>query len=146
MIIYELLVIVAMLLFNAVFAAYEMGLASVSKARLTVLLNDKKKGAVDALYMKDHMEASLAFIQVGITLVGALAAATGGAGVGDSFAPYLQSTFNMPPFLAKFLAVVVFIIPLTGVIIIFGELVPKMIALNNKELIVLRLSPLMKSL
>jgi putative hemolysin len=135
-----------MLFFNAIFAAYEMGLASVSKAKLAVLAGEKKKGAPEALYMKEHMEASLAFIQVGITLVGALAAATGGAGVGESFAPYLQNTFNMPLLFAKTLAVVIFIIPLTCVIIIFGELVPKMIALHNKEWMVLGLSPAMKSL
>jgi putative hemolysin len=135
-----------MLLLNAIFAAYEMGLASVSKPKLAVLAGEKKKGAPEALYMKEHMEASLAFIQVGITLVGALAAATGGAGVGESFAPYLQNTFNMPELFAKILAVIIFIIPLTCVIIIFGELVPKMIALQNKEWMVLGLSPVMKSL
>jgi len=146
MFIYDLIIIAAMLLFNAILAAYEMGLASVSKARLAVLSGEKKKGAPEALYMKEHMEASLAFIQVGITLVGALAAATGGAGVGEGFAPYLQNALNMPEVFAKILAVTIFIIPLTCVIIIFGELVPKMIALNNKEWIVLRLSPSMKSL
>lgn len=146
MFIYDLVIIIAMLLFNAIFAAYEMGLASVSKARLAVLSGEKKKGAQEALYMKEHMEASLAFIQVGITLVGALAAATGGAGVGERFAPYLQGMLNMPEAFAKILAVVIFIIPLTCVIIIFGELVPKMIALNNKEFIVLGLSPTMRSL
>jgi CBS domain containing-hemolysin-like protein len=67
MFIYDLIIIVAMLLFNAIFAAYEMGLASVSKARLAVLAGEKKLGATDALYMKEHIEGSLAFIQVGIT-------------------------------------------------------------------------------
>lgn len=146
MLIYDLIIIVAMLSLNAIFAAYEMGLASISKARLAFLVAEKKLGAIDALYMKEHIEGSLAFIQVGITLVGAFAAATGGAGVGERFAPYLQSALNMPAVLAKILAVVIFIIPLTGIIIVFGELVPKMIALNNKEWIVLGLSPVMKSL
>ncbi|MDD4954942.1 MAG: CNNM domain-containing protein [Candidatus Omnitrophica bacterium] len=146
MLLYDFIIIAIMLLFNAIFAAYEMGLASVSKARLAVLSGEKRKGSSEALYMKEHMEASLAFIQVGITLVGALAAATGGAGVGDRFAPYLQGTLNMPEAFAKIIAVVIFIIPLTCVIIVFGELVPKMIALNNKEWIVLKLSPVMRSL
>ena len=143
---YEFLIILIMLIFNAVFAAYEMGLASISKARLAFLLSEKKRGAFDAVYMKDHIEASLAVIQVGITIVGALAAATGGLGVGEKFAPYLKQTFNMPELASKILAILFFIIPLTGVIIIFGELVPKMIALHNKEWIVLRLSPFMKAI
>lgn len=145
MFIYELLIIVLMLILTAVFAAYEMALASVSKARLAVLLSEKRKGALDAVYMKGRMEASLAVIQLGITIVGTLAAATGGSGVGESLAPYLESIFHIPEFFAKIIALIIFIIPLTFVIMIFGELVPKMIALHNKELVILRLSPFMKA-
>lgn len=143
---YELLIIILMLAFNAILAAYEMGLASVSKARLSVLADEKRKGAPDALYMKGRIEASLAVIQLGITLVGAIAAATGGAGVGEKFAPYLKNIFNIPDLAAKILAVIIFIIPLTLIIMVFGELVPKMVALHNKEWIVLSLSPVMKAL
>ena len=60
MFIYGLAVIIAMLALNAVFAAYEMALASISRARLALLLNDRRKGAADAIFMKDRMEASLA--------------------------------------------------------------------------------------
>jgi putative hemolysin len=135
-----------MLFFNAVFAAYEMGLASVSAARLQVLLGEKKRGAAEAVYMKDRMEASLAIIQLGITLVGAFAAATGGIGVEERLSPYLVETLKIPEFFASMLALVFLIIPLTFVIIVFAELVPKMLALNNKEWVVLRLSPFMKYL
>ena len=143
---YELAVIVIMLVFNAVFAAYEMGLASISRARLAFLLSEKKKGSAEAAFMKDKMEASLATIQLGITMVGVAAAATGGAGVQETFVPYLQHSLNISETLSRILAIVLLMIPLTFVIIIFGELVPKMIALNNKEWIVLRLSPVMKVL
>jgi putative hemolysin len=92
------------------------------------------------------MEASLATIQLGITLVGVVAAATGGAGVEKTFVPYLQDKLGISETLSGILAIVLLIIPLTFVIIVFGELVPKMLALNNKEWIVLRLSPIMKVL
>ncbi len=143
---YELVVIILMLVFNAVFAAYEMGLASISRARLAILFNEKKKGAAEAAFMKDKMEASLATIQLGITMVGVVAAATGGAGVEKMFVPYLQQKLGISAALSAILAIVLLIIPLTFVIIVFGELVPKMLALNNKEWIVLRLSPIMKVL
>jgi putative hemolysin len=143
---YELAVIILMLVLNAVFAAYEMGLASISRARIAVLVNEKKRGAVEAAFMKDRMEASLAVVQLGITLVGAVAAATGGAGVQESFAPYLQSTWHISKILSEVLSLVFLIIPLILAIIVFAELVPKMIALNNKEWIVLKLSPIMKLL
>jgi putative hemolysin len=143
---YELVVIILMLAFNAIFAAYEMGLASISRARIAILFNEKKKGAAEAAFMKDKMEASLATIQLGITMVGVIAAATGGAGVQETFVPYLQHELGISGTFSGILAIVLLIIPLTFVIIVFGELVPKMLALNNKEWIVLRLSPVMKVL
>jgi len=143
---YELAVILFMLVLNAIFAAYEMALASISRARLAILLTDKKKGAADAVFMKDRMEASLAIIQLGITIVGVIAAATGGAGVYETFAPYLQNCWGISPTLSSVLVIALLVIPLTFVTIVFAELVPKMIALNNKEWVVLRLSPFMKVL
>ena len=143
---YELTIIVLMLILNAVFAAYEMGLASISRARIAILVNDRKKGAAEAAFMKDRMEASLAVIQLGITLFAAIAAATGGVSAQASLAPYLAQSWHISMMLAKVIAVTFVIIPLTLAIIIFAELVPKMFALNNKEWIVLKLSPAMKIL
>src|SRR3989338_8155336 len=142
----ELIVIFFMLVFNAVFAAYEMALASISRVRLTVLANQKRKGAPEALFMKDRMEASLAVVQVGITLVGAIAAATGGLGINESFAPYLAKQFGLSKTFAEILALIFFIIPLSCFTIIFGELIPKTFALGNKIWVTLTLSPAMKVL
>ena len=75
----ETVIILVMLVFNAMFAAYELALASVSVARLSELVAQKRPGAQAALRMKHRMEASLAVVQLGITLVGAIAAAVGGA-------------------------------------------------------------------
>jgi putative hemolysin len=143
---YELAVITLMLFFNAIFAAYEMGLASISRARLAALQNEKKRGAAEGLFMKERMEASLAVVQLGVTVVAAVAAATGGAGVQEEFAPYLQHTLGVSAMVSEVLAIVVLIIPLTFVTVVFAELVPKVIALRNNEAVVLALSPFMKVL
>ena len=90
----EWLTIGVMLFINAIFAAYEMALASISRSRIAVLVGRKDKGAEDAAYMKDRIEASLAVVQVGITLAGAIAAATGGSSVADNLEPYLQAQFG----------------------------------------------------
>jgi putative hemolysin len=139
-------IISVMLTLNGIFAAYEMALASISKARVQGLLAKKMKGSDDVAFMKNHMEASLAVVQLGITLVGAIAAATGGLSAADSLSPYLVSLWNIPVFLANILALVCFVLPLSGVTIIFAELVPKMIALNNRERVCLALSPAMRTL
>jgi CBS domain containing-hemolysin-like protein len=76
----ELVIILVMIILNAVFAAYEMALASISRIKLMYLVETRKKGATEALFMKDRMEASLAAVQLGVTFVGSIAAAVGGAG------------------------------------------------------------------
>jgi len=142
---YEILIILLMLFVNAVFAAYEMALASISRARLSTLCQQKKRGAEEAAYMKERMEASLAVVQLGITLAGAIAAATGGAGVQEFFTPFFKQ-IGISSFNAGILALVCLIIPLSAFTIIFAELVPKMFALDNRESVCLALSPVMKSI
>lgn len=139
----ELLVMVVMVAINSVFAAYEIALASVGLGRLDTLANQHRRGAAAALRMRNNMEASLAVVQLGITLVGAVAAATGGAGAEEMIEPTLLS-LGVPDTLAQFGAIVLVVIPLTVVTIIFGELVPKVFALRHKEWVCLKLSPFME--
>ena len=88
---FELIVILAMIGVNCVFAGYEIALASVTVARLQRLVYENRSGARVALYMKQNMEASLAVVQLGITLVGAIAAAVGGAGAHEKLAPAIMA-------------------------------------------------------
>lgn len=127
---------------NAVFAAYEIALTSVSDARLQSLAHEGRRGAATALAMKKDMERSLAVVQLGITLVGVIAAAASGAGAEEGIAPWLVA-WGVPPNYGDFLALVVVVIPLTALTIVVGELVPKLFALKNKEWICLTLSPVM---
>ena len=140
----ELVVMVGMVAFNSVFAAYEIALASITLSRLHALVGTKVRGAAAALYMKENMEGSLAGVQLGITLVGAVAAATGGAGAEENIAPYFQQLFGLSSSVAEVLAIAAVVAPLTVVTIIFGELIPKVFALRNKEWVCLRLSPPMQ--
>jgi len=142
---YEILIIGFMLGFNAVFTAFEMALASVSQARLLVLVDQKRAGAVSALYLKERIGASLAVAQVGITVSASIAAGIGGAGFQDSIAPRLQALWPLSHAAAQMLAVICVIVPLSAITIIFGELVPKVFAIENKEWVCLRLAPIMRA-
>lgn len=139
----ELIVVALMVCVNAVFAAYEIALASVTVARLQLLDSHKRVGAAAALYMKVEIEKSLAVVQLGITLVGLVAGAAGGASASDDIAPMLQS-LGFSPAVANVMAIVLIVLPLTAVTIVGGELLPKLFALRNKEWVCLRLSPPMK--
>ncbi len=138
-----LLIITLMLALNALLAAYEMALASISRTKVSVLAQEDPAGAQAALFMKDHLEGSLAVVQIGITLVSSIAAALGGAGAGASFTPFLES-HGIPGQLAHLLSIACVVLPLSFVIIVFSELVPKTFALKNKEWVVLRFSPTMR--
>ena len=139
----EILVVALMVFVNAIFAAYEIALASVSVSRLQLLQNQNHRGASAALFMKQEIEKSLAVVQLGITLVGLVAGAAGGASATDDIAPRLQN-FGLSPATANVLAIIVIVLPLTGITIVGGELLPKLFALRNKEWVCLRLSPMMK--
>ena len=79
-----------MVFVNSIFAGYEIALASVSVSRLQFLDNQHRVGAAAALHMKQEIEKSLAVVQLGITLVGLIAGATGGQTATEDIAPYLQ--------------------------------------------------------
>lgn len=138
-----LAVIGAMLLLNSLFAAYELALASVRVDRLRYLRDHHRPGSRAALYMKERMEGSLAVVQLGITLVGAIAAAAGGANADESLAPWLHERFGLSAKMAEFAALVLFVVPLSAVTIMVGELIPKVLALKNAELVCTALSPVM---
>ncbi|XZE17720.1 hemolysin family protein [Pirellulaceae bacterium SH449] len=139
----EIAVMIVMIGFNSVFAAYEISLASIGIGRLHALRAGKKRGADAAVRMKENIEGSLAVVQLGITLVGVIAAATGGAGAEESFEPMLIG-WGVPESFAQWIAILIVVLPLTIVTIVLGELVPKVFALRNKEWVCLILSPLME--
>ncbi len=141
---FELAIMATMIGINSVFAAYEIALASVSLSRLRRLADDHRNGAKVALYMKQNMEASLAVVQLGITLVGAIAAAVGGSGAEEKVAPPLMDLLGVSEGTAEVLAIALVVVPLTVVTIVVGELIPKVFALRNPERVCLTLSPFMR--
>jgi putative hemolysin len=139
-------VILVMLLFNGMFAAYELALASVRVDRLRMLAERKRPGANSALRMKGNMEGSLAVVQLGITLVGTIAAAAGGASAEGELAALLKSQLQLSEYYADLLALVCVIIPLAALTIVIGELIPKVLALKNPETVCTLFSPLLELL
>jgi magnesium and cobalt exporter, CNNM family len=137
------LTILSMVALTAIFAAYELALASVRPGRLKVLADQKRRGAATALRMKERIEQSLAAAQLGMTLTAVIAAATGGASVEEKFAPFIRDHFHVPEHLADLIALICFVIPLAALTTVLGELVPKVVGIKNPEWVCLTLSPLM---
>lgn len=128
----EIIVILFLILANGLFAMTEMSIVSSRKSRLENMAASGNKGALAALKMAEEPTALLSAVQIGITLIGILTGAFGGAKIADYLAIFLDKIAFLQGYShALSLAVVVSII--TYLSLIVGELVPKKLALNNPE-------------
>ena len=138
-IIIETLVIFALIILNGALALSEMAIVSARKTRLQQLADDGHYGAKLALDLANTPSTFLASIQIGITLVGVLAGAFGGATVAKEISNYLKDL----PFIGQYNEVIGLgsvVIVVTLLSLILGELIPKRIALANAEGFAVRVS------
>lgn len=127
----EILIITICLLLNALFACFEMAFVTVTKPQLRQLSKTGVRAADRILQLRENPERTLSIIQIGITLVGMVSAAVGGAGAEESFAPIFENRFGFSENAAEALAILLVVVPLTILNVVLGELVPKTIALRN---------------
>lgn len=137
----ELIIIAVCLFLNAIFAAYEMAFVSVTRPDLRGMAKNGDKSARRLLLMRDNPERTLSIIQIGITLVGAIAAAVGGSGASETLEPYLIERFKMGELPAEVLSVILVVLPITYLSVVIGELVPKTLALRAPRTIALQGAP-----
>ena len=126
----DFLIVIACLSINAFFSAYEMAFVTVSREEIEELDETGSTKKRLALF-KRKPDRTLSVIQIGITLVGAIAAAVGGTGAVESLEPWIVANYDLSRSLAEAISVVVVIVPLTYFSVVFGELVPKTIALKH---------------
>ncbi|HBY94146.1 MAG: hemolysin family protein [Ardenticatenaceae bacterium] len=130
----EILVIFALILANGFFAGAEMALVSVRRPRLEAAAEEGDHRAALVLQLLEHSGDFLATVQVGITLIGTFAAAFGGATVAKALVTWLLA-LPLPLTLATAdsLALLIVVALITYLSLVFGELVPKQLALRNAE-------------
>ena len=128
----EFLLIFLLILINGFFSAMEMALVTSRRHRLRNLQKRGKKAAQDVLQVKEKPGHYLATVQVGITLVGSLASAVGGLSAAPVIAQWLAQIPLLAPYASQ-LALLVVVIMITYFSLVFGELVPKQLALRNPE-------------
>lgn len=128
----EILIVLLLILANGVFAMSEMAIVSARKARLQQLANQGNKKAKVALDLANSPNRFLSTVQVGITSIGILAGAFGGAAISAR----LETQLKQIPILAPYsngISFTVVVIAITYLSLIVGELVPKRLALNSPE-------------
>jgi len=128
----EIVLIIVLILLNGVLAMAEIAMVSARKARLQQWAEAGKKNARLALEISRSPEEFLSTVQVGITLVGVLAGAFGGATIAEELSAIFSEVPNLAPY-AESLALGLVVIAITYLSLVLGELLPKRIALNNAE-------------
>jgi putative hemolysin len=128
----EVLLLLALILVNGVFSGSEMAVASSRKARLQERADRGDAGARAALELSENPNRFLSTVQIGITLVGVLTGAFGGATLAASLSRLLAGVPALAPYRdALSFGLVVAVV--TYLSLILGELVPKRLALNSPE-------------
>jgi putative hemolysin len=129
--VFELLIVLALILLNGFFAMSEMSVMTSRKSRLKQMAATSKR-AERALELSEKPESFLSTVQIGITLIGILTGVFGGEAIGLAIAEWLHGivpAFAYSSEVGKALAVAL----ITFLTLIFGELVPKRLAITRSE-------------
>ncbi|HRG52519.1 MAG TPA: hemolysin family protein [Bacteroidia bacterium] len=139
----ELIVIFILTFLNGFFALAEIALVSVKRNRIEHLAIHGNSRAKTILKLLENPENFLSSVQVGITLIGIISGAYGGAALTDDMERYLSSFTFLQPYVRD-ISLIIVIGGITYFSIVIGELVPKSIAMNNAEAIALTTVPIIK--
>jgi putative hemolysin len=142
----EILLVLLLVVANGVFSMSETSIVSSRKARLQQRAEAGDEKARAALALADEPNTFLATVQVGITLIGILSGAFGGAALAQTLGRGLSSV--APPLApyAGAVSLILVVALITYLSLVIGELAPKRIALNNPEAIASRVAGPMRRL
>ncbi|MPL58192.1 hypothetical protein SDC9_03723 [bioreactor metagenome] len=138
----EIIIILILIVLNGVLAMSELAIVSSRRSKLQQMANNGKKHANTVIELIDDPNQFLSTIQIGITLIGILAGAFGGATLAE---PLSQNLTFLGSY-ASVISVIIVVLIITYLSLVIGELVPKRIALNNPENIAVSLAKYMKIL
>jgi putative hemolysin len=129
---FEILIILVLIIANGVFSMSEMAIVSARKVRLQQLANQGDAKARAALKLAESPNHFLSTVQVGISLIGILTGAFGGATIANRLAVYVKLVPLLAPY-SEPISFGIVVLIITYLSLIVGELVPKRLALNNPE-------------
>ncbi|SRR5258708_14925866 len=141
----ELIVLGILLLVNGLFAMAEIAVVSARKARLKTLADDGDPRAQAALELASGPTQFLSMVQFGMTLCTILLGTFSGAAIADHLTQFF-GRFSLLAVYAPVLSYGVVVAVSTAFTLVFGELVPKRLALSNPEKIAMAMAGLMKKL
>jgi len=141
----EIFAIGVLILLNGILAMSEIAVISSRKIKLQKMSQEGNKGAEIALELLESPNQFLSAVQIGITLIGILAGAFGGATVSIYLNNYLSGFSFLDPY-SDTLSIIIVVLIITYFSLVVGELVPKRIGLNNPEKISVKIARPLKVL
>ncbi len=127
-----ILVVLALVVVNGLFAGAEIAVLTLRRTRLDELVEEERAGAKALAALRADPEGFLATVQIGITLVGAAAAAFGGATLSAPLAATLEAA-GAPKEIADDVGLAVVVVVVSFLSLVVGELVPKSLAMRFAE-------------
>ena len=139
----DILLIIIFIFINGFFAAAEIAVVKLRRTRIKQLINEGKKNAVVLEKLREDPDKFLATIQIGVTLAVAIASAIGGAVAVETLKPALKSIpIPIISLSSDVISIAVVTVIITYFTVVFGELIPKSIALSHPETVGLMIAPL----
>ena len=129
----QIIVLAILILINAFFAATEIAFISLNDAKIEKQAKEGNKKAKQIKKMLREPSKFLATIQIGITLAGFLSSAFAADAFADDLAPMLQNLIPLGLTAWRNISIILITIILSYFSLIFGELVPKRLAMRNSE-------------
>ena len=130
----QIVIIIILTGINAFFSSAEMAIVSLNKNKLKILIEDGNKKAILLDNLLQEPSKFLSTIQVGITLAGFFASASAATGLSQYLSSALRP-LNIP--YSNQISMILITFLLSYITLVFGELIPKRIALRNSEKIAL---------
>lgn len=131
----DILIVLFFIILGGIFVAAEIALISLREGQIKTLASQGKRGA-KAAHLAGHPNRFLAAVQVGVTLSGFLSAAFGADRIGNYLIPVLEG-WGLSEGLSSALSLIALTVVIAYISLIFGELVPKRLALQSTESIAL---------
>lgn len=139
-------ILLCLIAVNAFLALAELSIASAKRIKLNQLRDAGEPRAAVVLHLKDNPNHFLGVVQIGLNLVGILAGVFGESALTATIGKTLAHWGMAEGWLRDAVAVVCSVGAITAVFLLFGDLLPKRIAISSPEPIACRLAPIVRFL
>ena len=139
----DILIILLLIVANGLFSGAEIAIISSRRHRLEQLAQKGERSARVALRLAESPNQFLSTVQIGITLIGILSGAVGGATVSRRLDVLLERLPLLAPY-SEWLSFALVVAVITFLSVVVGELVPKRLALANPERLACAMAPSMR--